>query len=439
MEMPTIRSIDVLIVGGGPSGISAACCLQKEKSLHLTILEKGSNVGADGPFNVNNELNIRLGPQMVSFNVSESSVASWLSQLSTIDPPLLQYCDDLELSETLERPHGWSRVTGQWKQYRLLGDMPRFLRGMVNLALTDERPAITLKCDASVISLNTTPSIDNEDKKWLVRTDDGAEYTCDALILALPPGEIHKLIAPIHRDIVPQYLLDAVKKSEALYTTKHTCLLSVSKTSELGMYLLKKFSEASMEKSIPSGAFTREIDVSAVGTRTLTLICLVQADDHSPHTTSEEMVNFVIHSNSASSIDRSTLLMWMSSWLGIETLKDSSTLVGLDGDGLENSSAVSVSHYAEFRQAGFTFVPLSPQPERGCLATGGRPPIPTQTQTQTQSFPQMQTVTQRQGPPLVLCGDWAVGSGSVSGALLSGKKAAEVLVKLLKTEAGAVS
>jgi len=41
-------------------------------------------------------------------------------------------------------------------------------------------------------------------------------------------------------------------------------------------------------------------------------------------------------------------------------------------------------------------------------------------------------------PPLLLSGDWATGSGTVSGAILSGESAAEMLLRLLSREAQAV-
>lgn len=51
LEKPRdIEKMDVLIIGAGPAGLSAAIrikkrCLESGKNLHVTVLEKGSEVG----------------------------------------------------------------------------------------------------------------------------------------------------------------------------------------------------------------------------------------------------------------------------------------------------------------------------------------------------------------------------------------------------------
>jgi predicted NAD/FAD-dependent oxidoreductase len=210
--------MNVVIVGGGPSGIAAACRIQEKSKLNVTILEGGCNIGVEGPFKVSSA-GVRLGAQAVSFNVAEAPVASWLNRIEAAETPVIQCFNDEDLSATLERPQGWNRLTGQWRHYRLPSGFPGLLQSMMQTIKGDN---VSMICDATVTSLNLLST----EKKWLVKTTNSLEYRCDALILAIPAVEASKLIDPVLD--MPKRILSTVMNASMLYTSRFATLLDAS-------------------------------------------------------------------------------------------------------------------------------------------------------------------------------------------------------------------
>ena len=114
---------DILIIGGGLSGLAASVELslyKNNKILNILLLEKSNELGYNSQFNTD-------GAQVISLNVSESIIQSYVNKLVGMnypDPTCLIHTDDGllsagRLSRTDERPQGWNRVTGQWEHYTL--------------------------------------------------------------------------------------------------------------------------------------------------------------------------------------------------------------------------------------------------------------------------------------------------------------------------------
>ena len=111
----------IVIVGIGITGSSIVYFLNKYgntshndllKKCEVIFLEDEEIIGTGGSFDQS------IGAQNLSFNISEEVVSSYLNSICE-DEYLLRPCEDALLSNTNERPHGWNRSTGQWKQYKL--------------------------------------------------------------------------------------------------------------------------------------------------------------------------------------------------------------------------------------------------------------------------------------------------------------------------------
>ena len=107
-------------------------------------------------------------------------------------------------------------------------------------------------------------------------------------------------------------------------------------------------------------------------------------------------LRFHAHAACEDDLEQSNFAAWLISWLGIEKFEG-----GNDCVSAENNNVPKV-----FYQVKPMLAPLSPLRERGCIVISER-------------------------PLLVLCGDWAVGSGTMSGALISAQKTAQYVLSTI--------
>ena len=371
----------VTIVGGGPCGLGVAMYLQQFcPTARVTILEKCAAGESASP------LAVRCATQLVSQNVSESASSGWFHAMESAGR--ISEESDEQLSQTEERPHGWSRLTGQWRHYRC-PDRAAFFAAMRESAITEEGvhlychevDSVSLCGDRLAVEMVT--SVD--------QSVSGKVLLCSVLVLAVPAHEALRITSTLPLPFTEQEVLRRIAQTSAQDNTRFCTTVRLISASPVGQALAAKFQG------------TRELNVSNVHGG-ITLLSLDVNSDL------DEMIVHV-HARTSGALCRKEFTLWVTTWLS-DTFD-------------ENDVAIATPR--AFPQARPSIAPLNPLRERGCIL------VPIGQPAASRSGTGNMTDCCRGPPLLVLCGDWALAesAGTVSGALLSAYKGAREVAQHL--------
>lgn len=420
------------MIGGSFTGIAAARYLSMQNDdvagqqygLDVHLFEQSTSLGSytafrqstlkteqedasacnsdnDVKFDISSSRLERVGAMMMSFNVSQSISNSWLHKFQHEYPELLSEVpiEGIEASsDPPERPQGWNRATGQWTHCRPNVSIETVLGTMMS-----ECKSVSVHTGCKIRGLEIVNSKESQAcSEWRVALADGSVMEFEAIILALPVPHALPLLEPV-RNLIDPTIHSVLQKCAARYKSQLGVSIPVAIPSSLHDTLQCKFererrptsSEIENGKGERDACWQFEIPLYMLGSKKVTL-CVIQKQGHAeasrcamvahlcgPYISVEAVVDILVND--------------MAKYLSIE--KD-----------LVDGSLVKESIIADdfLQTAVGEFAPLSPLREQGYICSSTE-------------------------PPLLLAGDWAsgLGSGCVSGALISGEKAAQGLYKLL--------
>ena len=382
----------VAIIGGGLCGFSG---IQKitERGVKVTIFEASPLVGEATPFGS------KLGAQAMSFNSAEDRVNRVLNRLLRDYPDMLVHLDDGLLSagilsRTLERPQGWNRSTGQWEHYALSQGttFECFLRAVGGAESYDVREG----CKVEAIE-------QGEKGGWKLNVENGeVSGEFDAVLIAIPARNAEKLLAVNSSRIWDEHVQDVLLSCANAYVERHTVLVSFSTESVACKVLLEKFravfcdSEGSHDghKIGQQLGMARELDVSSAK-GSVALLSL--------STVGDEVVEVIARGRKGvEKTDLEAIVKFFEDWLGV-TREEAARI-----------KVVTERHYLQARpEVEYPNRPLEPLRERGCVIC------------------KADEEDENVGS-VVAAGDYAVGLGTVSSAISSGLRAADIINQSLE-------
>lgn len=379
------RQTDVVVVGSGPCGLFLSRLLQQlVPAAQITILERSSDSNSNG-----SPLSASCATRLISRNVSETATNSWFMTLQSAG--CIEEEDDASLSNTRERPQGWSRLSGQWKHYRspiresLFAAMRAQTAGGVTLLNGKAVDSLKIGSTGLVMQVNTQLGQES--------------IPCPSIIvLAVPVHEALRITELL--PLPPEVRLVLQRRCDEC-EQRFCRTIRVGRATLLGRCLYEKFQAGKL----------RELDVSvAAAVPVPSVFLLALADDlngrESDETCESLHVNVHVHADSSDALGIDKLTSWLALWLSLDERECHS---------ISPSSAILA-----FLQARPNAAPLSPLREQGCIVL----PI-CRDESEKSSTPSL-------GQSVILCGDWAVAEsgGTVSGALLSAHKAALLIASI---------
>jgi len=400
----------VTIVGGGPCGLGVAMYLQQFfPTARATILEKCIAGESASP------LAVRCAAQAVSQNVSESACSGWFRAMESAGR--ISEESDERLSQTEERPHGWSRLSGQWRHYRC-PDRAALFAAMRESAIKEQGVHLCCHEVNSVSLCGDSLSLAVE----MVRSQEASESShhriivaaSSVLVLAVPAHEALRITSKLPLPCAVIEVLRRIALDQAKSITRYCTSIRVASALSVGQALAAKFQGK------------RELNVSNVPQGGVTLLLLSLDSDLYVNDGLDEIIVHV-HAHSSDALGRKELTTWLTSWL-FATL-DENHIAKVDAD-----VVIATSH--AFTQSRSSIAPLSPMRERGCIL------VPMGQPSASMSDTGGTTTDCTTSPPLlVLCGDWAVeeSAGTVSGALLSAYKGAREIAEHLNQQSASTS
>lgn len=369
----------------------------------ITVYERHDSVAYGSP------INHLCAAQMISQNVSETLINHWFQRMVGN----ISHFENFEdiTNNTNERPHGWSRATGQWKHYRCHAREKIFLSMQQHVDDSKDGCAITFEVGKCLRSLSRK----EEGLALELDSYSGSEnHIYSIVVLAVPAFEAQRLVRTLPNTIVPTVALEVLDRCSKNYHPIYCNTVRVKYSSDLGRQLKAKFygQEVRQDNNVP---MEMEFNVSAV-VGDITLLSLDTADNDS------HMVIHV-HARSEQALSRDYLTSWFSTWLSPTDGSTNATTINavVKEDREDEDEDIDSGMVRCFAQSRGTVAPLSPMRECGCLV------LP---------LSESATSSSLSGTPLlVLCGDWAVGGcGTMSGALLSAHKTAVAIANYFKTE-----
>lgn len=369
-----MSSFKIVIIGNGPCGVALLHFLKDITPLwKVDIIEKDDHI-SDSPIMYN------CGPQVISHNVYESNISSIFQNLERNG--IINHIEDNLLSFiTNERPHGWNRATGQWKHYHCIDRHKIFVN--MKYQYSDHITYYMGKVLNSIEIINNDNNNNNEILLSLIDSNGIIEYmTCQKLIITTPAYETLRLIKTISISNVMIDILEVLERCSNNYDTRYCKTIHIKKDSDVGTLICSKFHTENII----------EIDVTNIGQGDITLISLGNINDYNDK--DSDIITLYLHAKSDVSLKIKYISSWISHWLNLECTE--SLIIDDNNNNIDDIKC--------FYQSKPCTTPLTPLKEVGCIEINDS---------------------------IFLCGDYTVGSGTFSGAILAAYKTSKVVMATL--------
>jgi len=362
--------LKIVIIGNGPCGLSLVHYLKDIIPLcNIDIIERNDLSGSPILYD--------CGAQIISQNVYESNISTIFKNFE--NEGIIKYIEDNMISSIInERPHGWNRATGQWKHYRcierekLFNNMKYKNSNNVTYNMGKVLNSIDINEDNEIILklINNNDNNNNDNNN-----NNGFEehIKCQKLIITTPAYETLRLVKtiPIMNSDDVLEVLDRCSKN---YDIRYCKTIYVNKDSDVGLIILNKFH---IENIL-------ELDATNFDQGDITLLSLGNSNNN------DNTITLHIHAKSEESLNINYIKLWiLSHWLHIDN---------------KESFIIDEDDTKCFSQSRSCTAPLSPLREIGCIEVNSN---------------------------IYLCGDYTVGSGTFSGAVLAAYKTSKVLMESL--------
>jgi hypothetical protein len=409
---------EISIIGAGPSGLSCLLRLLEAQAIdyiNIRLFEKNENLGIGTPFHrttVEAQSGISIEAYIcalaLSMNSSQASLGKWvrLFQNALSEGIIcIERTDDSTISrgylcQTLERPQGWSRAYGQWDHY-VVNDTVNILQHIIS----SSNSAINIEFGHELISLELSTMLthdQDEIKAWKMIFSNGETLITKSVVVSLPIQSIYPIILPLSPHVIEERTERVLNRCYNNIICRRMLAVALDYYNELSSVLydkfVKSFAKTTTIEECFQGSKIFEIDTSSIGYKTIQLLSLKYYRKGVFLLIAHFKPRAIISNDSS---NKEEYLQQLIDFLDLN-YSISRSLLGM------NVNMYNTVFEESFQSSIFEPAPLSPLREYGFVIACD-------------------------DPLLILCGDWASGSGSISGAILSGEKAADFINTLYMT------